>query len=266
MPHPLLCLVEVPFSTAAAAAGQSNTMFARAAPAIPPPAAAGAAAVGICVLDITSGVCRVGCFNTADDPSRSALAVALLMVDPSEAVAVRNNLAAATVTLLKQHFELKLPSGPGFGSNGSSDGGSSDRASGFLPGVSWLPASAASGVLGPTEAVLQGSLSEEQLHQLQHIAASAAAAANAPGGGSRGGAGAAAASAAACAVLSAAAVGVRQLERCSLSADVLPTLEVQPLEALTTQGGTQPGASTATRCGTHCAGAARTVGPSGRRG
>lgn len=246
MPHPLLCLVEVPFSTAAAA---PQSYIASAAP----PPAAGCAAVGICVLDISSGVCGVGCFNTADDPARSALAVALLMVDPSEAVAVRNNLAAATVALLKQHFELKMPSGPGFGSNGGSDGGSSDRASGFLPGVSWLPASAASGVLGnPTEAILQGSFSQEQLQQLQHIAASAAAAVNAPlaGGGSRGGA---AASAAACAVLSAAAVGVRQLERCSLSGDVLPTLEVQPLEALTTQGGAQPGGSTATRCGRHCA-------------
>lgn len=201
-----------------------------------------AAAVGICVLDISSGVCRAGAFSTADDPARSALAVALLMADPSEAVAVRNSLTAATVALLKQHFEIKAAAGPGFSGSSGSDGGG-DRARGQVPGVSWLPASAAGNVISdPTRAVLQWCLNEEQLQALQQIAAQAAAAVSNASSSASGSGSLAAADAAAAAVLDAVGVGVKQLERCSLLSDVVPTLEVQPLEALTARGGgLQPG-------------------------
>lgn len=101
-----------------------------------------------------------------------------------------------------------------------------------MTGVSWLPVTAAGDVLtNPTGSALEGTLSDVQLQQLQQIAAAAAASSS-----SR-----LAAEAAAAAVLGAVGVGVKQLARCSLLADVLPTMEVQPLEALTARGGVQPG-------------------------
>lgn len=203
-----------------------------------------AAAVGICILDISSGVCRAGAFSTADDPARSALAVALLMADPSEAVAVRNSLTATTGALLKQHFEVKAAAGPGFSGSSGSDGGfGGGRARGQVPGVSWLPASTAGNVISdPTRAVLQRCLNEEQLQALQQIAAQAAATVSNASSSASGSGSLAAADAAAAAVLAAVGVGVKQLERCSLLSDVAPTLEVQPLEALTARGGgLQPG-------------------------
>lgn len=241
MPHPLMCIVEIPYSTAPQHTYPQHPFYST----TPTAPTATAHAVGICILDISSGVCRVGTFSTADDPARSALAVALLMADPSEAVAVRNSLAGATVTLLKRHFEIKTAAGPGFsssggssGSSGGSDGGCGDRARGQVPGVSWLPTSVAGNVIGdPTGAVLEGCLSEEQLQQLRQIAAQAAVAVNTSSSSSS----RQAAESAAAAVLAAVGVGVKQLERCSLLSDVLPTLEVQPLEALTAHEGVQPG-------------------------
>jgi hypothetical protein len=245
-----MCVVEVPYSpTAQHNPPGSSRRNGFAAPSTSAAAAASTAhAVGICVLDISSGVCRVGCFSTADDPARSALAVALLMCDPSEAVAVRNSLAGATVTLLKSHFEVKAAAGSAFGSS-SGDGHSGDKSDGHTLGMSWLPLSAAAVLSNPTGAVLQSALNGAQLQELQHIAAQAAAAvsgtstssgssssrgySNQPGG---------AFEAAATAVLAAVAVGVKQLERCSLLQDVLPTVEVQPLEAPTAHAGVQPGA------------------------
>jgi hypothetical protein len=158
------------------------------------------------------------------------------MCDPAEAVAVRNSLAGSTVTLLKHHFGIKTAAGPGFGSSGSNGGGSTgrveNRVRGQVTGVSWLPVTAAGDDLtNPTGSALEGTLSDVQLQQLQQIAAAAAASSS-----SR-----LAAEAAAAAVLGAVGVGVKQLARCSLLADVLPTMEVQPLEALTARGGVQPG-------------------------
>lgn len=243
MPHPLLCLAEVPYSTAPFpqhTPPSGSRPFASAAPS-PSAAAAHAAAVGICLLDISSGVCRVGCFSTADDPARSALAVALLMSDPSEAVAVRSSLSPATLTLLKRHFEARTAAGPSFS---CSSGGSSDwegGSGGHAAGVSWLSAAAAGNVLSSPTAVLEGCVSPEQMQQLQQVAAQTGAAVSAHNTSSGGAA--SAAEAAMTAVLAAAVVAVKQLQRCSLLSDVLPTLEVQPLEALTAHGGMQPGAS-----------------------
>lgn len=107
-----------------------------------------------------------------------------------------------------------------------------------VPGVSWLPVSAAGNVLTyPTGSALEGTLSDVQLQQLQQIAAAAAANSSSS----------VAAEAAAAAVLAALGVGVKQLERCSLLGDVLPTMEVQPLEALTAHGGAQPGMCSSAR-------------------
>jgi hypothetical protein len=94
-------------------------------------------------------------------------------------------------------------------------------------------------LVSPTAAALEGSLSDEQLQQLQQIAATAAASISAKSSGSN--AGSRMADAAMTAVLAAVGVAVKQLQRCSLLSDVLPTLEVQPLEALTARGGMQPG-------------------------
>lgn len=240
MPHPLMCLVEIPYSTATPqhTLTPASRSFYNSAPHTQVPTAH---TVGICLLDVSSGVCRAGCFTTADDPARSALAVALLTSDPSEAVAVRNSLSGATVTLLKQHFETKTAAGPGFSSSGGEDSVPGGRGvGGHVPGVSWLSPSAAGNLLvSPTAAALEGSLSDEQLQQLQQIAVTAAASISAQSSGSV--ASSRVADAAMTAVLAAVGVAVKQLQRCSLLSDVLPTLEVQPLEALTARGGMQPG-------------------------
>lgn len=240
MPHPLMCIAEIPYSTAATNTQQhhlpqpGSCFYASPAAATTAPAAGTAAALGMCVLDISSGVCRLGCFTTADDPARSALAVALLMSDPAEAVAVRNNLSGATAALLKQHFEGKTAAAGPLGFGGGAGGVEcSGKVSGQVPGLSLLPATAAAALSNPSGAVLERALSAEQLQQVQQMAAQAAAAAAASSSRAAG-------EAAGTAVLAALAVGLKQLERCSLATEVLPTLE---LEALTTHGAssTQPG-------------------------
>jgi hypothetical protein len=187
------------------------------------------------------------------------------MCDPSEAVAVRNSLAGATVTLLRSHFEVKAAAGSAFSSS-SGDRHPGDKSDGHTSGMSWLPLSAAAVLGNPTGAVLQSALNEVQLQDLQQIAAQAAAAAAvksaSTSSGSRSGSNVTSSSrgynqpggafeAAVTAVLAAVAVGVKQLERCSLLQDVLSTLEVQPLEALTAHAGVQPGAVHNTRTCVH---------------
>jgi hypothetical protein len=146
------------------------------------------------------------------------------MVDPSEAVAVRNSLAGATATLLKRHFDSK----------GSSSSSASGWAAAVAPGLSLLPPSVAAAVLGQPTQLLATMLQEQQQQQLQ--AAVTAAAALAAGSSNS-----SAPDAAAGAMFAAVAVGVKQLQRCGLAADVLPCLQLAQLEPLSVFGTRQPG-------------------------
>jgi hypothetical protein len=165
--------------------------------------------IGLCLLDVASGQCHVGSFSTASDTSRATLAAALLLHDPVECIALRNNLHGSTATLVTRHCELKGCSAAG------SSSGSGLAAGKHVPGLSWLPASAAATVLGSPMQLLAEQLPLEASQQLQELLADA------------GRSGAAAAAAA-----GALAVAVKQLQRCSLAGDVLPTLQLAGLEGM----------------------------------
>lgn len=184
------------------------------APAVAPPLAVAESSgtvIGLCLLDVASGQCHVGSFSTAAGDSRAALATALLMHDPVECIALRNNLHGATATLVTRHCELKGCSAPG-----AAIGGSSGAAGKHVPGLSWLPASAAAAVLGSPMQLLAEHLPPQAAQQLQALLSG-------PSSG-----------AAAAAAAGALAVCVRQLQRCSLAADVLPTLQLAGLDGMAT--------------------------------
>jgi hypothetical protein len=135
------------------------------------------------------------------------------MHDPVECIALRNNLHGATSTLVTRHCELKGCTAAGAGVS-SSSGGIGVLAGKHVPGLSWIPASAAPAVLSSPMHLLAEHLPSDAAQQLQELLVDA-------------GSGAAAAAAA-----GALAVAVKQLLRCSLAADVLPTLQLARLDGM----------------------------------
>jgi hypothetical protein len=223
--QPILCIVELPINNSSRSsatnqqqllqqqrkAGSTLWVASAAAPAAAAADASGSV-IGLCLLDVASGQCHVGSFSTAADASRAALATALLMHDPVECIALRNNLHGATSTLVTRHCELKGCSAAGAAITSSSSGSGAARK--HVPGLSWLPASAAAAVLGGPMQLLAEHLPPEAAQKLQELLA---------GAGSK---------AAAAAGAGALAVAVKQLQRCSLAGDVLPTLQLAGLEGM----------------------------------
>lgn len=187
-------------------------------------------ALGICVIDVSSGTCKTGVFSTAEDPARSALAAALMIHDPVECVAVRNCLHSATVTLLIRHCEIK-GTAQGAGLDSSSGGSGWSK---HTPGLTWLPCSSAATVLQQPLHLIEQALPAGALQQLQAVVASSSSS-----GGSTCVEGEFSA-----ALLSCVAVAVHQLQRCSLSDDVLPTLEIAALDGLVKPAARTPGEQT----------------------
>lgn len=190
----------------------------------------GGTIIGLCVLDVSSGNCQAGTFCTTADPARSALAAALLMYDPVECVAVRNSLHAATVALVRQHCESK-GTAQGLGVDGLGCGSGSKLGGVHIPGLSWLPHAAAAAVLQEPASLLQQLLPAESLQQLEAVVQAS----------SRGPDNSIDKGRSSLALLSAVAVAVAQLQRCSMSHAVLPTLEISAIEGLGKSIGQNPG-------------------------
>jgi hypothetical protein len=136
------------------------------------------------------------------------------MHNPVECIALRNNLHGATSTLITRYCVLKGCTAAGAGIS-SSRGGSAMLAGKHVPGLSWLPASAASAVLSSPMQLLADHLPHDAAQQLQILLADASSNASA-----------------AAAAAGALAVAVKQLQRCSLAADVLPTLQLARLDGM----------------------------------
>lgn len=228
----IMCITELPISNShtTTSSSQRRTAHGQCEMNNSPDSSNSGSVIGVCVLDVSSGHCQAGVFSTADDPARSALAAALLMYDPIECIAVRSSLHSATVTLVVRHCEFKGAAQglcvDGFGSSSSGCGGR------HIPGLSWLPPAATAVVLQEPAQLLQQLLPEQSLQQLQEVAQAArSGSCNAADQGGR----------TRLAVLSAVAVAVMQLQRCSLSEDVLPTLELSALKGLGKSAAQNPG-------------------------
>lgn len=204
-----MCVTEVPLNT------DSSHGKHRAAPACEISACSASTAIGLCIMDVSSGCCQAGIFSTAADPTRSALAAALLVFDPVECIAVRNSLRPGTVTLINRHCEFK-----GAAQGLAVDSGSSSCAGAkHVPGMSWLPPSAATVVQQPLQ-LLQQTLPNQALQQLQAVLDTTSSNLVQRD------------AAETLAVLSAVALAVKQIQRCSLSDDVMPAWQVTALEGL----------------------------------
>eukprot|EP00878_Enallax_costatus_P030154 GHUV01032811.1.p2 GENE.GHUV01032811.1~~GHUV01032811.1.p2 ORF type:complete len:467 (+),score=156.57 GHUV01032811.1:2135-3535(+) len=220
----IMCITELPLVTNTIGAG-SRAYGTRTFDAA---SCSAGTAIGLCILDVSTGCCRAGTFSTAADPARSALAAALLMYDPVECIAVRNNLHPATATLITRHCEFK-GAVQGLAVENS---GISARAR-HVPGLSWLPPSAAAVVQEPSQ-LLQQMLPGQALKQLQAVLDTIDGTGNGSSIMQRG-------TGQPVAVLSAVAVAVKQIQRCILADDMLPTWDVTVLEGLGKSAAQNPG-------------------------
>lgn len=245
--HPIMCVVELPFSstTTSSFSLHSQQQQQQLQPGSNSPCWETAAAVaacgsviGVCVLDVASGQCHVGSFSTGTDSSRAGLAAVLLMHDPVECIAVRHNLMPATTALITRHCEIK---GCSAGGTLSHHAGSS-AAGKHVPGLSWLPVKEGAAVLGSPVQMLAEILPAGVMEQLNSVAATHGSISSGANGSSSVAARCGSAGGTAfAAVASALAVAVVQLQRCSLAVDVLPTLQLSALESLGKQPGHGPG-------------------------
>ncbi|KAI8475530.1 MAG: muts domain V-domain-containing protein [Monoraphidium minutum] len=181
--------------------------------------AAGAAALGCCIVDVASGQAHAGSFRERS-AARPALCTALLRFDPVEVVCCRGALSPPTLAALGAHCRPAGGAGagavlvqlaPGLGCAGAAE--ARQLLSAALPPAA-LRALAELGGAGGQEQQWEGQ--QEAQQQQQHRDGSGG------GSGSLGGLDGLGAQAL--------ALAVRQLQRCGLAGELLPTLLVAPLE------------------------------------
>jgi hypothetical protein len=188
------------------------------------------ALIGCCVVDVAAAQVFVGALHERS-PMRPGLCTALLRYDPVEVCAAGGALPAATLTVLRAQCRAL---GGGADSGG---GGAGCVLSMLAPGL-------ASGGAAAAKAVLSSILPAAALRSVAQLQRQLGGGADQPQPPQWGHQQPTVGAALQAAALQALALAVRQLQRCGLAEELLPTLQFHPLgvETVPSPGG-QPTAS-----------------------